>query len=277
MKKLKPIHYVLIGILILEIIACAWIFLRPTPDTLPSDTELILTYERVDNAYAISSVFKDAEMSTFNFADATQELVFDGNVVDMVEMYQNIERFAQRYPNASAEAWTAYKTAAEEYLYQQMGQQHASFDYIKSVATKWYNVEPQTTLNNKGFYAMHATSTLNEWIPLFSEYQIEGYDKILDEMALSAVLQIGETQHPALVYMRVVADGDTTNNDVAQEVSISILFGDTFLENLNATEATLYFMRPDGSEYFAHSNLTITFLADTIESYYRTFNKIVGG
>lgn len=275
--KLKPIHYILIIILIVEIAICAWVLLRPTNSGLPNDTQLDITYENVDNVYAISSIFNDAEITPFSFECDGQDFVFDGNVVDMVEMYKNKEAFAQYYQNATADAWVAYQTATSEYIEKQMETQHASLNYIQSIATQWYNVEPQTTLNNNGLYTIQAYSTLNEWVPLFSEYQINGYDKILDEMALAAIVQIGEQQHHALVYMRVLADNDPQNNETAPEVSITVLFGDAIMNDFDNAETTIYFLRPDGSEYFAHSKLSLTFHANTTESYYRTLSNIVGG
>lgn len=277
MKKLKPLHWILIAVLLVEIITCIWFFTRPTNNVLPNDTELTLQCEQADGVYTLHSIFDEAEVTTFKFVDNAQEYVFDSNVVDMIEFYRNQESFSRFYPTASDTAWAAYKEAVETYLDEQVNQQHAGLEYIKSVATEWYQVESNTTFNNNGFYTIQTTTTLNEWLPLFEQYQLSGYDGTLDEMALSAILRINDTQYPAMVYMRVMADSDTTNNDTAPEVTISVLFGDSFIQDFSNSEATLYFLKPDGSEYFAHSTLQIAFHANLTENHYRALHQMIGG
>lgn len=282
--KLKPIHWILIATLLIE--ACIlgiWVGRHLGDDTShPTNTsqltELPLTYEiNEDGSFSLLSMFSSVNKPDINFQYNEQSYSYDISLVELVEAYQKFEKYQAIETDATEALWTEFKEHVSAAVSKRTNQEHAAIEYIRNIAASEYNVPHEQLYNNTGAYTINATTTINHWNTVFSDYLLQDDSgNVPNELALGATVQIDKNDYNALVYTVVNSDGDDKNNNTAPEVSVHILFGDHILSDIALSDATIYYLKPDGSEYFAHSDIKVTYMATGNEARYRDL-LILGG
>ena len=281
MKKLKPIHWILIAVILIEaIVLGVWFGGRsvensPTPTT---PTELLLNYTaNEDGSFTLLSMLQNAEDINVSFTYNDKTYTYDTDLVTFTEAYQNFEKYQELEPDATKELWEEFQNYVSGEVNQHVNKQHASIEYIRNIAKSGYSVPHEQLYENRGLYTINATTTIDNWNAIFADYILtDEAGNTVNELALGATIRIGETDYRAMVYTIIHSDNDNTNNHSAQEVAVHILFGDHMLSDITLSDATIYYLKPDGSEYFAHSKLKVTYTASSNEARYRDI-LILGG
>ena len=279
MKKLKPLHWILIAVLLVEaIVLGVWFGAKQNTNPTGSPDELKLTYEQnTDGSFTLLSLLNNASDIDVQFSHADTEYSYDVDLVQVVDAYRDIEKYKAIEPNATEELWNAFKDAVSGAVNKQVNQQHASIEYIRNIAKSGYNVPHEQLYNNHGMYTINTTTTIDNWTSVFAPYILSDTEgKTVNELAMGATIRIGSTDYPAIVYTSLHPDEDKNNNDTAPEVTVHILFGDHIISDIALSDATIYYLKPDGSEYFAHSNIKVTYMASGNEARYRDI-LIMGG
>ena len=279
MKKLKPLHWILIAVLLVEaIVLGVWFGAKQNSKPTGSPDELKLTYEQnADGSFTLLSLLNNASDIDVQFSHADTEYSYDVDLVQVVDAYRDIEKYKTIEPNATEELWNAFKDAVSGAVNQQVNQPHASIEYIRNIAKSGYNVPHEQLYNNHGMYTINTTTTIDNWTSVFAPYILTDTEgKTVNELAMGATIRIGSTDYPAIVYTSLHPDEDKNNNDTAPEVTVHILFGDHIISDIALSDATIYYLKPDGSEYFAHSNIKVTYMASGNEARYRDI-LIMGG
>lgn len=279
MKKLKPLHWILIAVLLVEaIVLGVWFGAKQNSKPTGSPDELKLTYEQnADGSFTLLSLLNNASDIDVQFSHADTEYSYDVDLVQVVDAYRDIEKYKTIEPNATEELWNAFKDAVSGAVNQQVNQPHASIEYIRNIAKSGYNVPHEQLYNNHGMYTINTTTTIDNWTSVFAPYILTDTEgKTVNELAMGATIRIGNTDYPAIVYTSLHPDEDKNNNDTAPEVTVHILFGDHIISDIALSDATIYYLTPDGSKYFAHSNIKVTYMASGNEARYRDI-LIMGG
>lgn len=278
--KLKSIHIILIIVLVIEIIVLSAVLIKKKPNNTATQSESIklpVTYETNENGeYKILSIFDTLEEPIISFKYNDNTYVFDHNIIDVVESEQNYDKFAKLQPDATKEMWDAYKEAVAINFSQVINTEHSIMQYIRNIASSWYGVNKNLLHQNNGFYTLNSTTTIAKWESVFSKYRIQQNNQAANEMAIGATVKIDDMVYPAIAYMVISDDGNTENNSEKQEVSIYVVFGDKFIEDMNNKTATICYYSPDGSTQVGHSEMKVNFFASLIESKYREMS-IIGG
>lgn len=271
--KLKPIHIILIVLLLVEAIVLGVVLGKNhSSNTQPANkqTELLVTYEaNKDGSYNLLSIFDAAEEPKITFTYNDTAYTFDHPLVDIVESFRSYEEFAKIQENATEEMWSAYTDAVSRHVAEALQTEHTVLGYIRDIAKTWYGVNHELLYNNNGFYTLNAFTTINQFEAIFAEYRIEKDGAAASEMALGATVEIEGTKYPALVYMVITDDGNSENNATANEVSVHVVFGDKFLDDISNKPVKIYYCSPDGSKYIGHSDMKVSFFANIVESKYR--------
>lgn len=279
MKKLKPMHWILIAVLLVEAIVLGiWFGTRHQATEQPQQTELLLHYDaNEDGSFSLLSLLANAEEPVLQFTYQDVEYTYDDALVVLVDAYKSFEKFQELEPQATQELWSVFQDQLTIATHQQTNKQHASIEYIRNIAKTVYEVPHEQLYNNQGVYTINTTTTINNWESVFKDYIIKDKNGVMvSEIALGATIRIGKTDYNAIVYTLVNADSDSSNNSTAQEVSVHILFGDHILSDIPLSDATIYYLKPDGSSYFAHSDIKLTYMATNNEARYRDI-LILGG
>lgn len=278
--KFKPIHWILIVVLLIE--ACILGICLGTRNksaaTVSTPAELLLTYDtNEDGSFTLLSLFANADEPEITFQYGEKQYVYDSPLVELVDAYRQFEKFKTLEPTATEDLWIEFQEHVSTAINARTNQEHAAIEYIRNIASSGYNVPHEQLHNNMGYYTINATTTINNWNDIFADYIIkDDSGNVPTELAMGATVRIDETDHNAIVYTVVNSDSDTKNNSTAPEVSVHILFGDYILDDINLSNATIYYLRPDGSEYFAHSDVKLHYLAAGNEARYRDI-LILGG
>lgn len=279
--KFKPIHWILIVVLLVE--ACVlgvWFGTRNTshPDDTTKQTELLLTYDaNEDGSFSLLSLFANIAELNIAFQHNDHEYTYNVSLVELVDAYSNFDKYKVMEKDATEELWTKFKEQVGIIANQRANQEHAAIEYIRNVASSGYNVPHEQLYNNLGAYTINASTTINNWQSVFSDYIVrDENNNVTNELALGATVRIKEQDYDAIVYTMVNSDGNDNNNSTAPEVSVHILFGDHIISDIPTSDATIYYLKPDGSEYFAHSDVKLTYMATGNEARYRDL-LILGG
>lgn len=281
MKQLKPIHWILIAVLLIEAVVLGiWFGGRgiETPTTPTTPTELLLNYNaNEDGSFTLLSMLQNAEDIDVSFTHSDHTYTYDTDLVTLTEAYRSLEKYQELEPDATEAVWQAFQECVSGEVNQHVNKQHASIEYIRNIAKSGYNVPHEQLYENRGLYTINATTTIDNWNAIFADYVLKDNNgNAVNELALGATIRIGETDYRAIVYTIIHSDNDDKNNHSAQEVAVHILFGDHMLSDITLSDATIYYLKPDGSEYFAHSNLKVTYTASSNEARYRDI-LILGG
>lgn len=279
MKKLKPLHWILIAVLLVEaIVLGVWFGSRGETPQVEQQTELLLNYNaNEDGSFSLLSLIATAEAPTLKFTYQDKEYTYDMSLIEMVEAYKSFDKFKEYEPEATNELWLEFQDQLTIATHRQTNKQHASIEYIRDIAKDGYGVPHEQLYDNRGMYTINAVTTINNWESVFKDYLVKGENgETVSELALGATVRIGDKDYNAIVYTMVNADEDSSNNSTAEEVSVHILFGDHILSDIDLSEATIYYLKPDGSAYFAHSNIKLTYMANSNEARYRDI-LILGG
>jgi hypothetical protein len=277
--KLKPLHWVLIAILLIEaIVLGAMIGTNMTSqNTSPNKSELLVTYTSNEKGqYELLSIFAEENSEPISFKADGNTYTTDKSISEITEAYRNFNQFEVLFPNATKGMWSEYKFAVDAYIDAKLKKEHPVMEYVRGIASKWYGVNHELLYNNSGFYTINTETTINAWESIFKSYQIKENNNAINEMALGATVVIDDISYNAIAYMVVSDDGDAKNNSTAKEVSVHIVFGDKFMKDITGSTAMVYYLNPDGTTYIGHSEIPIVFMADTVEARYRDL-AIAGG
>ena len=274
----KPIHIVLIAIVVIEIIALGCILgWKETFARSTHNPELLITYDADSNGrYSVLSLFENMQEPDITFQYNDTDYVFDQNIINITSAYRSYDTFTSLQENATPEMWHAYKDAVARNVAETLRQEHPVMTYIRNIASAWYNVPDSLLQSNQGFYTLNAYASITQWESVFSQYRIQQNNSAANEMALGAIVKIDDIEYPAIAYMVITDDGDDKNNATASEVTIHVVFGDDFLNDVNAQDATITYLTPDGSQIAGYSEMKVQFFASPIESRYRELS-IIGG
>ncbi len=257
--KLKPLHIILICIIIIECVLIGLHFTSKENPISQSVVTLTPSYS-MDNekSHPLSSLLSDAECPTFKFGNNENTLLeFNGSPVDFLTQYHEKPAFHETYPKATDEDWTAYRDAATGFAIQEQDTYNHTLEYARSVAG-WYNVNPELLRNNTGLYTITFTTSITEWNKAFEKCLSQSAAKT--ELALGAAVRIDETDYEAAVYM--VVDGSV--------VRYHVMFGTKFLSDFNAKDVKISIFTPDGTSVIAQTVIRTSHLADMMESRYRS-------
>lgn len=278
--KLKAIHWVLIAVLLIEAVVLGIWFGTKDNQEPPSDvkpTELLLTYDaNEDGSYNLLSLLAAVEEPDIAFTFNDVEYKYDASLVELVDAYRSLGNYKKLQEDATEELWAEFQNQVMIATRKNTNKQHASIQYIRNIATN-YGIPHEHMYDNNGMYTINTTTTINNWEAIFADYIIKDENgAAVNELAMGATVRIGETDYNALVYTVVNPDGDANNNSTAQEVSVHILFGVDILQDIATSDATIYYLKPDGSEYFAHSDIKVTYMATSNEARYRDLLSLGG-
>lgn len=276
--KLKPIHIILIVIVVIEIIVLGCILgWKGTFAGSTHNPELLITYDADSNGrYSVLSLFENMQEPDITFQYNGTEYVFDQNIINITSAYRSYDTFTSLQANATPEMWNAYKDAVSRHVAETLRQEHPVMTYIRNIASAWYNVPDSLLQSNQGFYTLNTYASIAQWESVFSQYRIQQNNSAANEMALGAIVKIDNIEYPAIAYMVITDDGDDKNNATASEVTIHVVFGKDFLQDINAQDATITYLTPDGSQIAGYSEMKVQFFASPIESRYRELSLIGG-
>lgn len=282
--KFKPIHWILIAVFLIEVCTLGvWLGTRKTnntsnPENPVKQTELLLAYDaNEDGSFNLLSLFANIDDPNITFKYDEKEYAYNIPLIELTDAYSSFEKYQALEQDATEELWVKFKEQVNIFTNQRANQEHAVIDYIRNVASSGYNVPHEQLYNNLGAYTINASTTINNWQAVFADYIIrDDHNNVTNELALGATVRIGDKDYNAILYTIVNSDGDTNNDSTAPEVSVHILFGDNIISDIATSEATIYYLKPDGSEYFAHSNLKVAYTATGNEARYRDL-LILGG
>lgn len=270
-RALKPWHWCLIAILIIETILLGY-FLWPkrTHNVAIEMAELSTTYSK--NQYGLCDITslnatEACPSFTFHAEDNTTEYTFNGTPIEFVDYYTSLSAFQEKYPDAGDAEWNAYKTVAREYAINGLTKENAAFQYAYSIATAWYDIQPEYIGNNSGRYTITLTTKRAEWDAVFDKYlKLNADGNKMSEISLPASIVTKDVTYSALAYMN--AGSDT--------VTLHIMFEDEYLRDLDQQVVDIYIFDTDATNTIAHTVIETSFMASTMEANYRRIIEFGG-
>ena len=268
---LKPWHWCLIAVLIIEAILLGY-FLWPkhTNNSAIKMAELSTTYNK--NQYGLCDIIslnaaETCPSFTFHAENSTTEYTFSGTPIELVDYYTSFSTFQEKYPDTKDAEWNAYKTIVHEYAVNGLTKENAAFQYAYSIATAWYNIQPEYIANNSGRYTITLTAKRAEWDVVFDKYlKLNADGNKMNEIALPASIVIKNVTYSALAYMN--AGSDT--------VTLHIMFEDEFLRDLDQQFVDVYIFDTNATNVIAHTVIETSFMASTMEANYRRIIEFGG-
>lgn len=273
--KFKPIHIILVIVLLIESIVLGVTLahrITPTDITTKDCVAIPVTYEANEDAtYQVLSLFDKHEVPAFTFADDTNTYNFTGDAAQFINYYQNEELFNAAYPDASPEAWTAYKSAVMQAARDATNTEHTQLQYVKKVANGWYGTPTNIMVDNLGYYTLNMSTTIASWATAFDGILPMSNGTQINELALPAIVRVGDDgeEYNAMIMMVINDDGNTANNASANEVHINVYFGAKLMKDFHNQPIHIYTMNGEGTQYLSYMKINASFTAQVMETRYR--------
>lgn len=252
MKKIKPLHIVLIVVIGLELITLGIMFgLKHTNNTNKAET------------FDVTETVFGPSYTGETFASVLNDEAFHLSYADAYQCYNHEDSFKETFGiNAN---WEDYKTLLNNKAFMMFQSQTEALTVAKDVAINSYNVPYQFFASDAGLYTITATADAKPIQNLLDEYaQTEGITTI----ALPAVVTYEDnTNDTACFFACIGTDG---------KAYITVYFGDEPLGNFEEANIAVGIFEPNTTNIvsgFVMSHATL--ITSPEEEYlYKIYQKV---